>query len=436
MTPPARRGFVAAATLCSVGLATTFFFAGVRGVWYDSFHYFTLSQIVSGEGLWNLASRVRTYGYPLFVSLCTGFAAVDVETALALVFAAQLLLYLGASHYAARVAERVFGSARFFYGTYLVMALNPIALIRTTELLSDTLSAVLVLLAVLVSVERPHPARRTFLAFLCAGLAAAVRPAALAVLPALVLAWIVRARLYREPILRRLPLAAAAVVLALLPQVFLNARAYGQWSPLPVTRLYGEQVGWGMSILRYATLVRPGVDPRIIYGNPLAPEGVASPREFFERRPVGYLKTLAMHGFALFDQDLPFTYVTNTRPWYRWPLSLANYAFLYLAGLGVAAGLLRRNAPEQERVYFSAALLVSLACVAIYLPVAVENRFSLPVYLVLAPAAVFAALWLTARRSGTAVALLIGGGGFIAICVQLSRWLSAQAPALSSLAGP
>ena len=111
------------------------------------------------------------------------------------------------------MAERIFGSARLFYGTYLMMALNPIALIRTTELLSDTLSAVLVLLAVLVSVERPHPARRAFLAFLCAGLAAAVRPAALAVLPALVLVWIVRARLYREPILQRLPLAAAAVVL-------------------------------------------------------------------------------------------------------------------------------------------------------------------------------------------------------------------------------
>ena len=62
--------------------------------------------------------------------------------------------------------------------------------------------------------------------------------------------------------------------------MFLNARAYGQWSPLPVTRLYGEQVGWGMSILKYATLVRPGVDPRIIYGNPFAPEGVASRASF------------------------------------------------------------------------------------------------------------------------------------------------------------
>jgi hypothetical protein len=430
-----RPAFVAAVSAVSAGLSTLFFSAGVRGLWYDSYHYFALSQIVSSEGLWNLQSRVRTYGYPLFVSLCTGFAAVDADTARALVFAAQLLLYLAASLYAARVAERVFGSARFFYGTYLVLALNPIVLIRSTELLSDTLSATLIFLAVLVSIERPHPARRVFLAFLCAGLAAAVRPAALVVLPALAVAWIVRARLYREPFLRRALPAAAAVALALLPQVILNGRAYGHWSPLPVERLYGEQAGWGMSILKYATVVRPGVDPRIIYGNPLAPKGVARPGEFFESRPAGYLKTLAMHGFALFDQDLPFTYVTNTRPWYRWPLSLANYAFLYLAALGLAVGLGRRHCPEEERVYFSAALLSSAALVAIYLPVAVESRFSLPVYMVLSPAVVFSTTWLAARRSGTALVLVIAGGGFIAICVQLSRWLSAQAPALASLAG-
>jgi hypothetical protein len=144
-----RSAFVAAVSAASAGLSWLFFCAGVRGLWYDSYHYFALSQIVSGEGLWNLQSRVRTYGYPLFVSLCTGFSDVEAETARALVFAAQLLLYLAISLYAARVAERVFGSARFFYGTYLVMALNPIVLIRSTELLSDTLSATLIFLAVL-----------------------------------------------------------------------------------------------------------------------------------------------------------------------------------------------------------------------------------------------------------------------------------------------
>jgi hypothetical protein len=80
------------------------------------------------------------------------------------------------------------------------------------------------------------------------------------------------------------------------------------------------------------------------------------------------------------------------------------------------------------------ATLAGLALLAVYLPVAVENRFSLPLYMILPPAAVFAALWLAARRSGTIVGVAIAGGGFIAVCVQLSLWLTRQAPALAGLA--
>jgi hypothetical protein len=62
--------------------------------------------------------------------------------------------------------------------------------------------------------------------------------------------------------------------------------------------------------------------------------------------------------------------------------------------------------------------------VAVYLPVAVESRFSLPLYFFLPPAAVAGVRWLSAKRSGTILAVAIAGGGFVAACVQLSRWLS------------
>jgi hypothetical protein len=69
-------------------------------------------------------------------------------------------------------------------------------------------------------------------------------------------------------------------------------------------------------------------------------------------------------------------------------------------------------------------VLASGALVAIYLPVAVESRFSAPLYSLLTPAAVHAVLWLSRRRSGTVVAAAIAGGGFVAACVQLSRWMT------------
>ena len=453
-----RRGrFLLAVSAASTGLATACFLGGFRGVIYDSFHYITLSRIISSEGLWDLYSRYRTYGYPLFVSLVIGFRDTSDGTTRALVFAAQLLVYLAASFYAARVAERVFGSPRFFFGTYLALALNPIALIRTTELLSDLLSAVLLALALFVSLERSRPTRRAFLAFLALGLSIAVRPANLAVLPALAILWLFRGRLYGERMRQVLLPAAAALMLSLAPQLLSNVRAYDAWNPLLVDRLYANQVSWGMAILKYGTIVADGVEPQLEYRNPFYSPDMSSPREFLARKPGGYLKTLAMHGFGLVDQDHAFTYIQSARPWYRWPLSLLNYAFLFLALFGLAAGSglsfvhsasgLSGQNPDltpgggsqgrreaAPRLYFAGAFLVSLAYVAIYLPVAVENRFSTPLYLVLAPAAVMGVDWLSRRRSGTVVAVAIAGGGFIAICVQLSLWLSRQAPALAALA--
>jgi Alg9-like mannosyltransferase family len=426
-----RRPILVGAVSAAAALLTWLLFrSGYRGVIYDSWHYLKMSEIISSEGLWNLQSRVRTYGYPLFVSVVTGFADPSPEVVRATVAAAQIVVYLAVSLYIARVSERIFDDRRSFISTYAALALNPIALIHATELLSDLLSAALVALALFVSLEQGRASRRAFLAFLACGFAVAVRPANSALLPALGLLWLWRMRRYRESVIRNLALAALAVLLALAPQLYNNVRAYEKWSPLLVDRLYAAQSGWGTAILKYGTLVIPGQEPQLVYGNPLRPEGVTNPREFLRTRPLGYLATLGLHGFALVDQDLPFTYVTNPRPWYRWPLSLANYAFLFLAlaGLGL---ILARERRTPAGLYGIGAALFGLALVAIYLPVAVENRFSLPLYPILTPAAVHAVRWLSARRSGTILAVAIVGGGFMAACVQLSIFLTKQAPFLA-----
>ena len=69
----------------------------------------------------------------------------------------------------------------------------------------------------------------------------------------------------------------------------------------------------------------------------------------------------------MIDQDLPFTYIQNPRPAYRWPLSLANYAFYYSAGLGLVV-LLFEGRKTPARLYAAGAALLGLACVAVYMP--------------------------------------------------------------------
>ncbi len=434
---PSRVGpLLVVVTAAAVLGALALFRRGFGELWYDSFHYFTLSRIVSTEGLWNLHSRVRAYGYPLFVSLCTGFRDPGPVETRALVFAAQLALYLGASLHAARVAGRMFRSRRIFLGTYFLMALDPIALARTTEVLSDLLSAVLILLAVLLCLETDgSPERRAFGAFLCAGLSVAVRPANLAVVPALVLVWLLRSKPYRERPIRTLPAGAAALVLALLPQLHGNVTAYDAWTPLLPDHLYGDQTRWGMSMLKYGTLVVPGVGPELIYQNPFYRNGVPTPAAFFRERPLRYAATLGLHGFALVDQDFPFTFITNLRPRSRWPISFWNYGFLFLAGLGLASGVARWRAQSPAaRLYLAAAGATGFAYLAVHLPVAVESRFSLPLYLLAAPAAATALVGLWGRPMRTLVPVLAAATAFVGACFWLSLWLSAQAPILAELA--
>jgi hypothetical protein len=419
--------FAAGVSAAAALLARAFFRAGYPGVIFDAFHYYALSSIVSLEGLWNFSSRIRTYGYPLFVAAATGFSDPPPEVARQIVAVAQVALLLAASFYAARVAERVFRASAFFSGTYALMALNPITLIRATELLSDSLSSVLVGLSLFVSLGEGKARRRAVLAFLAAGASAAVRPVNLVILPALALLWILRARLYgeRRELSRSLALGALCVALVLLPQLHGNVKAWDAWTPLLIERLYGSQAAWGTAILKYATVVVPGREPELVYPNPMRPEGVWSPGQFLREKPLGYLKTLGAHGFALVDHDFPFSYVTGPPPPWRWPLALANYAFLFLSVFGLAVLLRDRTTRASPAgLYAAGAALYALALVAVYLPVAVESRFSLPLYVILPPAAVHAVLWISRKRSGTILAIAIAGGGFIAACVQLSRWLS------------
>lgn len=356
--PPAPDGgrrwiFVAAVSLAACALAGLFFFSGFRELRYDSYRYFMLSRMISENGLWNFHYRLSSYGYPLFVSLCTLFLPRSPEATRALVFAAQLAITLSTCLYAARVSGRVFASPRFFRGTYLATALNPILLIHATEVLTDLLSACLILLSVLPTLERGHPARRAGCAFLAAGCAVAVRPANLVVLPAMALVWIMRMRLYRETPLKPIALGVFLFALPLLPQLYSNVTGYAAWTPLLADRLYSSQATWGMALLKYGTLILPGQEPQLVYRNPFYPPGFSSPGQFLRERPAGYLATLGAHGFALVDQDLPFTYVTDVKPWYRWPLSVGNYTYLFLALLGMGTGLrrLRQRTPRSSCIF-------------------------------------------------------------------------------------
>jgi hypothetical protein len=425
-----------AVTTAAVALACLWFVAGYPTLIYDSWGYYFLAGVLRTAGLAGWPTDVRTYGYPLFEALVTGFRDVPPEEFRLALFVAQLVVYLAACAFVARQLGRVFASPRLGVAAYAIGALNPVLLLHVTEPLSDLLSAVLVLVAVALTWRLPEdapgraPAWQPFLCFLCAGAAVVVRPANLIVVAALAAAWVLRGLIFRDLGARHLGGAVLGLVPPFLPQVLINRHLFGTFNPLIEKNLYSLQAAWGMAALKYGTLVMPGRSPLLVYANPLY-AGDPSPAAFFHRDPTGYVATLLLHGFGMLDRDLPFTLVTDFAPWYRWPLAVANLFVVYLALAGLALGtarLLRRRGVDEGGFVVASTAVVAAAYLALHLPVEVESRFGLPLLALATPSvtAGLAAIGGGRLRPRSAVLVLLGALPAIAGALLLSAWIGRQ----------
>jgi hypothetical protein len=453
------------ATVLAVIMAVYAWQYGNQPIRGDAQGYYDLAMQIVREGPLSFASPVRTYGYPAFLALLAPIAGTDPEQVRDAAFVVQLALFLGAAWIGSRRLSRALGMEARVPWIYAVTVLCPFILIHSTQMLTDTLSAILVYLAVTLSLpaepsESSGHARRAvylaMLALLLGGLAVIVRPANLVLLPVLVGAWIVRTVLTVRG--RDLPWLAWPVLLIMLalpfvPQMAANSRAYGSNSPLITADLYAANTTIGMRTAKYATISITGVPARLYYVNPFAPaDDVATLPQFLLHQPVNFVATVVIHAFALVDQDFPFTYITDLTPWYRWPLAVPNYLFVLGGLIGLLLGL-RWPPPSdpasdpaaRSRARFSFGLLTAAvgAMVAIYLPSAVECRFGLPLYPLLA-----APFMLTTERLATWISgrplrlglILLGAAAWVGGMAAASLWMDQQAPALlaarAALAAP
>jgi hypothetical protein len=429
-------------TVAAAAAACLAFVAGYPTVIYDAWGYHYLSEILRTRGLFAWPTDLRTYGYPAFLALLSGFRGLPGEELRLVAFIVQLAAHLGACAFVAKRLARIYRSESVGVWAYAVGALNPALLIHTTEVLSDLLSAVLVQLAVALCWRLPEaegssrglsPAASAFLSFLCAGLAVAVRPANAIVAMALTAVWLLRGLLFWRFSLGEALGAALGLLLPLVPQLALNWRVFGRVTPLIVHSLYRLQTQWGMGALKYGTVVMPGRSPFLVYANPFY-RGDPTPAAFLRHHPLDYLATLALHVFAMLDFDYPFTFITSLDLWYRWPLALVNFALLALALAGCVLAVVRLRGggrkPIDEAAFAQwSTILVGGAYLAIYAPVEVENRFGLTPEALMTPLLIAVLVWWARESPGRprARALLVAAvTAAIAAAVFLSAWISTK----------
>lgn len=443
------------AVLVAISIAVWAFVDGDQPVVADARGYYDYGKLIATVGPKSFASDLRTYGYPAFLAGIMRVVGEDVEDVRVAVFVVQLGLLIAATWIGARRVEGAFGQAGLGRAVFVVTVANPFLLFYSVQLLTDLPAALLVYLAVALSLpqRRPEPASRVIplaaAVLLCAGCAVMLRPAMLLAAVAVVGIWIARAAFYRDVPWIALPVALLALALPFVPQAWSNHRAFGVAHPLVVSSLYETQLIWGLMYLKYATLLVPGVTSSVYYDNPFRPPPELTPSEALLAYPGAYLVTVAIHAFALVDQDYPFAYIRDVDPWYRWPLSVLNYVFFLGAFVGIAIGLrgtTQQSGEPLRRQRFGLLGLcgVAVAVTAIYLPTAVESRFALPLHLLLAPASALAAMRVyAALPTASAWRLSLGSvavAAWVGIAASASVWVQGHASVLVAVregrAGP
>jgi hypothetical protein len=151
----------------------------------------------------------------------------------------------------------------------------------------------------------------------------------------------------------------------------------------------------------------------------------------------------------MLDHDLPFTYVTDLSPWYRWPLFLVNFLLLALAAAGLALGIARwarRRRLDEAGFVVASTAAVGAAYAALYLPVEVESRFGLPLQALATPLIVagLAAVAGPGRLRARARMLVLAALPLaLGAAMLLSRWIQRQrtnpfveSPANAQVIGP
>jgi hypothetical protein len=459
------------ATLGAILLANLFFWGHGHPFTGDARGYYELSRVIRHYGLFHFCDDQhildpgfeilfpsRTYGYPLFIALCSLLTSHNALTVQIAVFNGQLLLCLVTCYVCAIALQEIFKARGFGTWLYVCSALNPYVLIQATELLTEALGAVLTYLVFVLTLKAGLDriqddnlfaqrstsscgAVRVFLTCLLAGFSVMVRPASVAIVFAFIVLWALRAFVAKRLSLQLSLLMALGLFLPCVPQLVNNYRFFHQVHPIVVDSPLGPEMELGCRFIKYAT-IEGTENPQLFYPNPFARPGLVKPLDFLRTRPLLYGLTLGLHTFAVLDHDFPFTYVRDLHPWYRWPLSLVNYVFLAGTVYGMFLGLRRFFRRRYlDAIAFAAltAALMSGLYLGLYAPCEPESRYSLPLFLMWSPFFIFGIFkvkqvlayrcYLMAAKIGVVLVLFLGG------CVYLSALVQAQPPRLHAKRG-
>ena len=346
----------------------------------DTAYYYTAAAEIARSGLLftNPYDGYRSYFAPLFIAAISRLAALPGYgggTVVHYTYGVTIVFWLVSAGLMAWLARR--GSMAAFVETTAGTLLNPFLIVYVPFAMQEgvLMACCLPLLFVWVGAKDWDAGRRAALVMLMAVLAYVIRAALVWwLLPAaLYAAWLLWPRV-RHPRqwLRWTAVALVAGGLLVGPQIYISIQKSGSVNPYPSTTLLSQQIAWGITLLKVATVEDEGHWRGVTYWSPF----VAEPEEdktadFYFKHPARGAFLLLTHAYAGFhyDQIKPYWRLDRARPLTIWLLLSSAIVFL---GVVRMSSLVLSGEIDADRAF---AVATFVLCVASLAFVAAESRF-------------------------------------------------------------
>jgi len=346
----------------------------------DTSYYYTAAAEIAKSGLlfFNPYDGYRSYFVPLFISsiqrlaMAAGF---DGSAVARYAYGVSLVFWLVSAGLMWWLAQRV--GARTFWTTSIATLLNPILLVYVPFALQEgvLMACCLPLLFVWTGAKDLDPARRATLVMMMALVAYIIRSSLVWWVPlaAIYAGWVLWTQIRRPR--RWLPWMVAVVLAGCLligPQIYISKHKSGSFNPYPSTTPLGQQIAWGITLLKFATVEDEGHWRGLTYWSPF----VAEPDEdktagFYLRYPLRGAFLMLAHAYAGFhyDEIKPYWRLDRARPMTIWLVLSSAIVFL---GVTRMAGIVLARDLDADRAF---AIATFGLCLASLVLVAAESRF-------------------------------------------------------------
>ncbi|WP_433747674.1 hypothetical protein [Paenibacillus amylolyticus] len=356
--------------------------------YYDEAGYMNLSKAILENGLFSLISDLRTYLYPLVISIISIFTDGDPFVIKVVVSIFQYVIYSYTILKLAKYFGNYHNNNLAYYSVLCFGLLNPYFIHATTLLLTDMLASCFILLALSSLMFGDFGKKITyFQIFGYINASVMIRPSSLIFIPIVLLLLFVRNYMFKDVRIWTSILSFLALSVLFFPQLFNNVKYYNDWNPLLHANLYEFQSNLAASNLKYGTVVIPGEHPKLFYASPFVESMEAESiyslifTDFF-----AFLITYLSHLFGVLDWGYIQIYISNFYPPSRILGSLFLYVFWIVSFYGLASFLKSCKEKKEQKIGVFIALTLSTSFILYWAflgTTIIESRFGYPLYLLM-----------------------------------------------------